>query len=383
MRILVDARHLARPNPSGVGGYTTNLLRALFKIDKENEYVLLTTGRQTTPNPSFIDLTRRGIGVEHVHVSTPNKLLNARFIASKSPTIDQLVDGLVDLIFLPSINITPLPESIPTVLTVHDLSFKHFPKFYSARMGAWHKACRVDDLFARADHIITPSESTKRDLNLPNKPITTIPHGVDPIFAPKMVAQDHGVRGRLKLPKRFVLFVGTLEPRKNLIALVNAVKEYRLETREDLHLVLAGKWGWKTRALKKRLWKRDAKGWVHHLGYVDDTHLPALYRSAEALVWPSIYEGFGLPVLEAMACGTPVITTSTSSLPEVTESAAIHVDPYNSRDVTEALKQLLHSNELKRRLSLEGVDRAKTFTWEQSAQATLEVFKTFNKKSNT
>ena len=368
MRILVDARHLGRPNPSGVGGYTINLLNALFEIDQNNEYVLLTTGRKK-PSLSFSK------PFTHIHINTPNKLLNARFITTNSPTIDQLIPGNIDLIFLPALNITPLPVSIPTVLMVHDLSFKHFPKFYSARMRAWHKACRVDQLFNRADHIITPSESTKRDLQLADKPITSIAHGVDPMFLQKMRAQDHGVRGRLKLPKRFVLFVGTLEPRKNLIALIDAISLYRTETREDLHLVLAGSWGWNTRALKKRLWKKDAKGWVHQLGYVKDEDLPALYRSAEALTWPSIYEGFGLPVLEAMACGTPVITTHTSSLPEITGDAAIHVDPYNARDITTALKQLLHSSELSRRLSKAGVEQAKNFTWKQSAINTLSVFK--------
>lgn len=374
-RILVDIRHLVHPNPSGVGEYTIQILRALFRIDNTHEYTLLSSGN-TLPNFGALglDTTR----FDHVHIRVPNKLLNARMSMLSKPTLDTFVDAPINLIFLPNLNIAPLPEQTPSVLMVHDLSWKLFPEFYSKKMLAWHKATKPAQLFNSITHALTPSSCTARDLRafapqLKNS-ISVIPHGIDAQYSHRMQARDHGVRSRLKLPKNFILFVGTLEPRKNILAILDGLQCYRKKSREDLHLVLAGKWGWKSRAVKKRLFKRDTKHWVHELGYVKKTDLPALYRSAKAFVWPSIYEGFGLPVLEAMKCGTPVITTHTSSLPELTGRSAIHVDPYNSQDVTTALEQLLSSQSLTDKLQKDGVERAAIFSWEKAARSTLNVF---------
>ncbi len=366
MRILVDIRHLANPHLSGVGQYTVQLLRALFDIDHENEYVLFSSGRVKPDLSTF-------------HLSTPNKILNLRTLLFAHPTINWHIHEPIDLIFLPNLNITTLPSDIPTVLTVHDLSWKLYPEFYSLKMRAWHKATRAHELIERSRAIITPSLCTKQDVNrlfnVDSERTHVIPHGVSEEFTPKMQAQDHGVRSRLKLPKHFALFVGTIEPRKNLIALVEGVKDYRERTRDDLHLVLAGGWGWKSHDLRRRLWKRDTQGWVHQMGYVNPHDLPALYRSASVTVWPSIYEGFGLPILESMASGTPVITSHTSSMPEVAGMAAITIDPYNSRDMADALKGLLGSSALQAQLVSSGLDRAKTFTWHKAAQETLDVFR--------
>jgi len=374
MHILVDGRHLSRAHLSGVGEYTVQLLGALFHIDHHNDYTLLTSGSREPDLQSMIASDR----FKHVHVRIPNKLLNARMSLLEHPTLNWHVKTPVDLLFLPNLNIAPLPTDIPTVMTVHDLSWQLFPEFYSKRMLAWHKACRPEKLMHQAAALITPSQATKQDVLRATgrnaEEIYVIPHGVDTLFSPRMEARDHGVRSRLALPKRFVLFVGTLEPRKNLLALIDGIERYRANTRDDLHLVLVGAWGWKSRELKKKLWKRETKRWVHHRGYVDKKDLPAVYRSAQALTWPSIYEGFGLPVLEAMASGTPVITSHTSSLPELTGPAAIHVDPYNSEDIRSALEQLMGSNTLREQLSRDGVEHSKTFNWSQAAKQTLDCF---------
>ncbi|MBI4437510.1 glycosyltransferase family 4 protein [Candidatus Uhrbacteria bacterium] len=365
MRILVDIRHLSAPHLTGVGQYTTQLLRALFEIDHENEYVLFSSGGRRPE-------------LSTAHLSTSNKLLNVRTLLLRHPAINWHIREPIDLIFLPNVNITTLPQDIPTVLTLHDLSWILYPEFYSLKMRAWHAAARVPELVGQSRAIITPSARTKQDAcrlfaTAPER-IHVVPHGVSPTLSPKMAAQDHGVRSRLKLPKHFALFVGTIEPRKNLLALVEGVKEYRERAHDDLHLVLAGPWGWRSHALRRRLWKRDTQGWVHQIGYVNESDLPALYRSAKVTVWPSIYEGFGLPVLESMASGTPVITSHTSSLPEVADDAAIYIDPYNSRDITEALRGLLGSTSLHSLLAHRGLERAKGFTWQTAARQTLEVF---------
>lgn len=375
MRILVDIRHLSVPNLAGVGGYTKSLLHALFEIDKENEYVLLSSGI-TAPTPPSPPSGRGGIA--HIHIPLPNKLLNLRTLLLRHPTINWRVREPVDLIFLPNLNFATLPQDIPTVLTLHDLSFELYPDFFSRKMQWWHAATRPAELIAASRSVIVPSQSSRRDLErlfaTPHEKSHVIPHGVSPAFSDKMSASDHGVRSRLKLPKKFVLFVGTIEPRKNLLALIEGVKDYRDRIHDDLHLVIVGGWGWRSHAVRRRLWKRDTTGWVHQLGYVDVRDLPAVYRSAFATVFPSIYEGFGMPILESLASGTPVITSHTSSMPEVGGDAAIYIDPYNSRDLSEALHGLMTSSNLHKQLRDRGIERAREFTWEKAARATLDVF---------
>ncbi|MBI4713577.1 glycosyltransferase family 4 protein [Candidatus Uhrbacteria bacterium] len=373
MRVLVDIRHLNQPQQSGVGEYTQQLLHALFEIDKKNEYILFSSGSRRL-QPAF-ETTKN---VSFVHINQPNKLLNLRTIFLHHPTINWNVRDSIDLIFLPNLNITSIPTDIPTVLTIHDLSWNLFPEFYSKKMKLWHKAVRPNELIKTAAHILTPSTSTKQDvINIfqkPEKQISVVPHGIDPLFSPKMEARDHGVRSRLKLPKNFALFVGTLEPRKNILGLIEGIKHYRNKYNDDLSLILVGKWGWKSTQLRHRLWKKDVSQWIHHIGYIPNEDRPALYRSASVLTWPSIYEGFGLPVLEAMASGTPVITTSTSSLPELTQDSAILVDPYNPADISEALHGLLGSKPLQQYLKEKGLARAEDFSWLKTAKQTLEIF---------
>ncbi|MBM5789704.1 glycosyltransferase family 4 protein [Candidatus Parcubacteria bacterium] len=376
MRILVDIRHLASSEPSGVGEYTVQLLRSLLRVDRENAYVLFSSGKKKP--------TMEGVGgsedgrVTPIHLPTSNKFLNLRSLILHHPSLNQFVREGVDLIFLPNLNIVTLPEEIPTVLTLHDLSFQHFPELYSRRMRLWHHATAPEALAKRAGHIITPSHATAQDVcetyGVNPSCVTTIAHGVHEAFSPLMQARDHGVRSRLKLPRRFALFVGTLEPRKNLLGLIEAVRQYRERAHDDLSLVLAGKWGWKSASVRHRLYKNDVRGWVRTLGYVKSEDKPALYRSAEVLIWPSLYEGFGLPVLEAMASGCPVITTRTSSLPELTGNAAILVDPLHTGDLADALAQLLSSSPLRQTLRESGLTRASQFSWEKTAKKTLDVF---------
>lgn len=379
MHILVDIRHLTTAQPSGIGHYTTQLLRALFDIDQTHRYILLSSGT-TKPNlESFPTNTEQ---ITTVHIPTPNKLLNLKTLLFSHPTFNWYVREPIDLIFLPNLNIISLPTKIPTVLTIHDLSWKLFPYFYSQKMQWWHKAVRPNRLIRQATHLIVPSKSTAQDLQdvlavAPDR-LSIIPHGVDPQFSPRPQARDHGVRSRYKLPKRFVLFVGTLEPRKNILGLIEGVRLYRERSKDDLQMVLIGQWGWNATHLRHRLWKKEVKDWIHNLGYIPSQDRPALYRSAQIFTWPSFYEGFGLPVLEAMACATPVITSQTASLPELTKNAAILIDPYNPTDLMNSLSQLLSSEPLRHQLSARGLQQAQGYTWKTSAEKTLTVFESIS-----
>ncbi|MBI2473491.1 glycosyltransferase family 4 protein [Candidatus Uhrbacteria bacterium] len=385
MRILVDVRHLTQLNPAGVGGYTQHLLRALFAIDQKNEYVLFSTGNRV---PTFAKewTQQTHPRVSTLHLSIPNKLVNLRSFFLKHPTINWRSKEPIDLIFLPNLNITTLPEDIPTVLTIHDLSWISHPEFYSKKMQLWHKATRPQELVAKSKKIIVPSSCTQQDLERHFQTAAgkthVIAHGVAPQFSSRMQSSDHGIRSRLKLPKRFVLFVGTIEPRKNLLALIEGIKQYRESTHDDLHLVIVGSWGWRSHALHRRLWRKDVSEWIHHKGYLQSQELPAVYRCAVSTVFPSIYEGFGLPILESFASGIPVITSHTSSLPEVGANACLYIDPYNSRDITEALRGLLGSSTLQKQLAERGLDRAKQFSWERTALETLKVFNNIGPSSD-
>lgn len=383
MRVLVDCRHLNSKEQSGVGEYSIQLLRSLFELSASHEYILLTSGKtkpellsvfRSRTSPSFVFPSF----VKHTHIPVANKFLNLKLLFLKQPTINWFVKDEIDLVFLPNLNITILPTSIPTILTIHDLSWKFFPEFFSHKMQLWHKLLKPKTLIDRAHTIITPSNSTSHDVERIFKKnsnsIATIPHGISTIFHPRLEAHDHGVRSKLKLPKRFALFVGTIEPRKNVLSIIEGMKRYREMTHDDLHLVIVGKWGWKSHNIRRRLWKRDVNDWVHVLEYVDPKDLPAVYRSATVFVWPSFYEGFGLPVLEAMASGLPVITSYISSMPELTGTAALHVDPFNIQDIADALKGLVQSKPLQEQLKKAGLEKAKEYSWSKAAEQTMVIF---------
>lgn len=380
MHIFVDIRHLTHSQKSGVGEYTLCLLHALFAIDSQHSYTLFSTGL-TFPSLGQIETAIDHSRIKHLHLPVPNKWFNLRQFLLQHPALNWHCRDPVDLLFLPNLNFAILPNAIPTILTVHDLSWKILPECFSKKRQLWHKAVRAKALIQTATRLIVPSHSTKHDLmeqfQSDDSRIQVIPLAARGNFQPKQCAEDHGVRSRLKLPKRFVLFVGTLEPRKNIVTLLESVQRYRTEYRDDIELILSGGWGWNSTPLRQQLAKRDFKGWVHVLGYIKDEDRPALYRSASVFVWPSLYEGFGLPVLEAMSSGVPVITSHTSSLAELTNGAALLIDPYENRGLAVALRAVLCSTSLQQRLRNKGLEQASRFSWEKTARDTLTVFKKF------
>jgi glycosyltransferase involved in cell wall biosynthesis len=368
MRILVDARPLNDPNPSGVGGYTDEIITALLKHQDAPDTTLYTSGARRP------DLSRYG-HARHLHVHAPNKILSLSHILFHAPRIPKTFD----LIFLPNLAITSLPPGLPYVIMIHDVSWKIFPEFYSKKMQLWHAATRPRHLVENAQAVIVPSASTKQDVSsffrvAPGR-IHVIPHGVHERFSPNVADSDLDSRLRLRLPAKFALFVGTIEPRKNLLAAIGAVKAYRDQTKDDLHFVVAGKKGWKSASVLALLSDPHCVPWLHDLGYVSRADLPALYRAATVFLWPSIYEGFGLPILEAMACGTPVITSHTSAMPEVAGDAAILVDPYNPADTTMALREVIGSPNLCERMKTKGLEQARNFSWEKTTGQLVDILK--------
>lgn len=265
---------------------------------------------------------------------------------------------------------------IPTVLTVHDLIFKLFPQHHK-RLNYWFLNAAVPLFVRRTDAIITISESTKRDLvrhyDTPAEKITVVYEAAASHFQPTSSFTVTQVRREYALPERFLLTVGTIEPRKNLSRLLEALVRLRADD-PDLHLVVVGARGWLYESFFRRIDELGLADVVHFPGYVLDADLPAIYTAATVVVMGSVYEGFGLPVLEAMACGTPVVSSDASSLPEVGGDAACYFDPRDVDDMTATLGRVLDDEDLRQEMSVAGLARAAKFSWERTARETLAVY---------
>ncbi len=267
----------------------------------------------------------------------------------------------------------------PSVATVHDLSWLRFPDAHPPdRVDAYRRM--FDSTLALSAHIITDAESTRSELigefgASPDR-VTAIPLAARAIFSPRTGSEAaqplaaHGLGFR-----RFLLAVGTVEPRKNLEAVVRAYSSQEAQFRERLPLVLVGMSGWLTAAFDTLVSPMVERGEVRRLGYVSDDELAALYASARAVIYPSLYEGFGLPPLEAMASGTPVIVSNVSSLPEVVGDAGIQVDPHDVEALREAIRVLSEDDERWEALRSAGLARAARFSWERCARETLAVYR--------
>ena len=267
-------------------------------------------------------------------------------------------------------------RSVPTVLTVHDLIFRYLPAHHKP-LNRWYLNLTLPLYCRRATHIITISECTRRDLvtayDLSTEKITVVYEAADPRFriqSPETVA---AVRARYDLPDHYLVFVGTIEPRKNLTRLLSAFETIRAEGLSD-GLVIVGRRGWLYDDFFAALERSPVRDAVIFPGYVPDEDLPAIYAGAQVLVFPSLYEGFGLPVLEAMACGTPVTASSASSIPEVGGDAVLYFDPTDTDEMIETTRRLLRDAALREEMRTRGLVWANRFSWEQAANETKAVY---------
>ena len=268
-------------------------------------------------------------------------------------------------------------RGIPTVLTVHDLIFRHLPEHHK-RLNRWYLNATLPLYCRRATHIIAVSEATRRDLlaayGLPADKITVIHEAADPRFKPSAPEALARVRLDYDLPPEYLLYVGTIEPRKNLPRLLHAWEPlYKAGIAPPL--VIVGRRGWLADDFYAALERSSCREAVLFTGYVRDADLPALYAGARAFVFPSLYEGFGLPPLEAMACGTPVICSASSSLPEVVGEAALTFDAEDTAALRAALHRLLSHPDLRVELRARGLRRAQQFSWERAATETLALYR--------
>ena len=361
---------------AGLGRYAASLARALVAADPDRYGLFYNRERGIEPLAGLEHLPTRTVALGYKPWRMLVWLGQLAHIG-----FDRLLPG-AKLFHATEHLLLPL-RAICTVLTVHDLIFRHLPAHHKP-LNRWYLNLTMPLYCRRATHIIAISECTRCDLvaayGVPAEKVTVIPEAADPRFRPQPPQAVAAVRTHYDLPDRYLLFVGTIEPRKNLTRLLSAFETVHAERLTD-GLVIVGRRGWLYGDFFARLEQSPARDAVHFTGYVPDEDLPAICAAAQALVLPSLYEGFGLPVLEAMACGTPVVASRTSSIPEVGGEAALYCDPTNTEAMTETIRRVLHDPALREKMRTQGLTQAARFSWEQTAVETQAVYDTVLKKA--
>jgi glycosyltransferase involved in cell wall biosynthesis len=359
LTIAIDASRTTVTRRTGTENYALRLVRAMLKLDTPHRFVLYF--RDTPP----ADLFPQRALIERRVIPWPRLWTHTRFAFS-------LLRDRPDVTFVPA-HTLPFWLPGPAVVTVHDLGYIYFPEAHptlARRYLEWSTRHGV----RRAARIIADSLATSKDLaahyGVPESRIRLVYPGVDeslaPVADPKALA---AVRARYHLPERYLLFVGTLQPRKNIARIVQGYARWRAtQSSPDVALVLAGQRGW----LFDPEWVTGVEGVVLP-GYVDDADVAALYSGALALVFPTLHEGFGFPVLEAMRCGTPVITSNTSSLPEVAGDAALLVNAREVGEIADAIGRIVADQKLRDDLIAKGFRQTEKFTWQHTAEQALHV----------
>ncbi len=371
MRIGCDIRPFLREK-TGVGVYFKNLLFSLSKIDKTNEYYLFSSSFKdrfdTKELPPFAKMHFRDFHY-------PVKAINFFWYKFCWPPLEYFFKTGLDLTHSPSPLI--LPTKAKKIVTVYDLFFMEYPNLTDEETRNFFLK-KIGDSLRESDGIMTISAFTKEELmkkfSLDARKIRVVFPGIDRKLW-KRVPQDNIKKTRLiyKLPSSFLLFVGAFEPRKNLLNLVEALKIVHEKYRK-IPLVLVGRKGQDSKKVVTKIEELNLKPWISLTGYVPEKDLKSFYILAEVFVFPSFCEGFGLPLLEAMACGVPITASNAPAIPEIAKDAALYFDPYEPEDIANKIILVLKDNELKRRLVENGEKRVLDFDWTTAAAETLKFY---------
>jgi glycosyltransferase involved in cell wall biosynthesis len=364
VRIGIDARKL---HDFGIGTYIRNLLRELAKMDHDTEYVIISRRDD--------DQAVRALGQNFrpVAESAGNYSLSEQFAIPRV-----LKRERVDLFHAPHYVLPPLVRC-PSVVTIHDCIHLMFPQYLPNRWALTYARTAITMAARRSTRVLTVSESSKRDIqrfvDVPPGKIDVIYNSFDPRFGVEPDADTvDRVRERYQLQSQFVLYAGNVKPHKNLERLIEAFHIVRSRGLDQLKLILIGDEISKYTALRRAVHRHQLHNYVRFLGYLPEDTLAVMYRLAGVFVFPSLYEGFGLPPLEAMASGTPVVTSNVSSLPEVAGDAAMLVDPYSAEAIADGMYRVLTDNDVRSELRRRGPERAQQFSWESSVRRVREIY---------
>jgi len=369
MRIGIDARSLQQKG-TGVGRYLFNILKHYPELDKSNEYMLyLTEGK---PDPALSGFNSKAISIPFID-------FNLTWLHFRLPF--EIAKDKIDLFHGPY-SALPFLQPCPMVMTIHDLTYEIHPEWFSLRSRISFQA-HSRWAVKTAKRIIAVSECTKKDIikyyKVEEKNIEII--YLAPEESYKQITDKsrlNGVKSKYGISKNFLLHVGVVHARRNIERLLKVFGRLRGEG-FDIQLVLVGslmvrKMIRKTIDLNHYIKELGLEGEVIHIDYVPDEDLVCLYNAAKLFVYPSLYEGFGLPLVEAMACGTPVIASNVSSIPEVVGDAGILFDPYNEEEILDSIKIVLNDKSTWEALSIKGLNRAKQFSWSRAAKQTIELY---------
>jgi glycosyltransferase involved in cell wall biosynthesis len=383
MRIGIDARSILNPEKGeaiGVGHYTYQLIRHLLKNDTENEYVIFFDFR--VREKDIKKFTRPNVQIKFYPFSDYKKYLPGAYneILGTATLQKEKLDVLHTT---SSYNRIPASYSGKTIVTFHDMAIFNIPQCLPAIKRTRDKA--IDHLMAhKADKIIAVSEALREDvkkfLNVPDEKISVIYSGLDERFFSQSDANESKVLGKYDITKKYILFLGTLEPSKNISRLLEAFAIFKQKQKQknsskfDYQLVLAGKRGWLSREYQQIIKDLGLVKDVVFTGYIIGDELVPLFHGAEFFVMPSLYEGFGMTVLEAFATQTPAIISRVASLPELAGSAAHFIDPLNTEELAEALILFANDPALRQQYRAKGLEQAKKFNWNKTALETLEIY---------
>ena len=374
MTIAIDVRPLMGGNTSGVEIYIRQLLIHLFEMDKKNSYILFLNSRK---NEKALLNVFKGYDVKIVHTRYPNKLFNVFLTFLRWPKLDKLIEKRCkrkpEVFLVPDLRPTPLSKGTKKITVVHDLAYEHYPQFFSWRTKLWYKLINPRKEIRESTKIIAVSKYTKEDIvqtyKTEDDKISVIHEGVHQDFGRNVTKEKkEQVRKKYHLPKKFFLFLSTLEPRKNIHNLRQAFQQFKEEETNDISLVIAGK-------ANHRIFSRTSHQKNDHTlfpGFIAEEDKATLYSLAEAFIYPSIFEGFGLPLLEAMKSETPIITSNVSSIPEIVQDAALLTNPHKPDEIAHAMKKVLQpevQKELRKKMS----ERIKGFSWGKCASKTLGI----------
>ena len=368
MRIGIMLR--AYDRPGGIGIYCRNIVKHLLEIDCDNQYVLLYNNRQHIGTYNHLE------NVEEVYLDSKNL-----FIWDQWQVPKVVKKHNIDLLFNTKFSL-PFLGRVTKMMVLHGASWFVRPDLYK----------KLDILYVRmmmpmycrlADFLVSNSDLTTRDfikiLKVPVDKIETVRLSYDDSFAPVEDQEKLAeIKKKYALPDRYIVTVTSYDPRKNFETLVRAFEKCRL--REDVHLVVVGKDC--RNYISDYSIDDELAGYIHFPGWVEQQDLPAIYSMAEVFAFPSVYEEFGIPVVEAMACGCPVVSSDTGAIPELTDGAALLADPFNVEGQTENLLAVLEASAVREQYSEKGIERAKDFSWDKAARQTLKIFSRFNKSSN-
>jgi glycosyltransferase involved in cell wall biosynthesis len=383
LRIAIDYNTGVYPG-AGVARYTRSLVDALTRRDRTNQYALFYGARgldQSTEEYTRFQALLERRNVEAFPLNWSPRQLTILWQRMRLPMpIDGMI-GPLDVIHAPDF-VAPPRRQGRVIITIHDLSFLIVPQYAEPSLAAYLQGA-VPRAIRKANIVIAVSETTRQDLitrlRVPPAKVITVPNGVDTAFRPlpPPVLAERGarLRARLRLPPYFILHVGTLEPRKNLVRLIDAYYTLVAAGRAYGHaLVLAGRKGWLSEPIFERVQQLGLQDYVRFLDYVPEADLPTLYNMASVFAYPSLYEGFGLPVAEAMACGVPTLTARAGATEEIAGDSALLVDPQETSSIAAGLEMLLERPDVRTHYAQAGVQRATAYSWDETAQQVLGLY---------